>query len=111
MPELKVASRRLVRKCIDCGRSFNKGDEYYRNRYVFVDTDSLIEKDKVCAKEWLECVECVETREREEAHRRYLRESGLCLHEDTELHYSLISGEDCVYEPDYEECLICGAKM
>lgn len=111
MAEFKIASRKLSRTCVCCGRSFVKGDAYYRNRSVYVDRESDDGRDIVCANEWLECEACVMEARRLEGYRRYLREEGLCRHEDTIMHYSLISGEDYVQEPDYEECLICGAKV
>jgi hypothetical protein len=95
----KIASRKLKRVCEYCGKNFNKGDVYYINRYVFSDIDWVI------AFEFLICPKCKWKSEQRKARKATLPER--CKHPIIHTEYSYIPGE-CVMEPAYDYCAICG---
>jgi hypothetical protein len=95
-----IASRKLLRKCICCNKEFKKGDVYYRERKVFTDW-------VVMAFETLMCPKCKYKAEQHD--KRFKQFMEICIHPpkfcETAWHY--ITGE-CVQEPDYEFCILCG---
>lgn len=101
----KVAPRRLKLTCNECDCTIKKGDVYYRERIVYVDYEDV--EVKVYGYTFNHCARCIYMmKKREERFKRFV-ESGTCTHPITDWSYSLMYGEDYVYEPNYEECLVC----
>jgi len=98
----KIASRRLKRKCVCCGKTFVKGEVYYIDRKVFVC------EDEVFAYEWLVCARCKYYEERGKERRKHFIESGRCHHPFKREVWTPIPGEEWRYEPHHRECTICG---
>ncbi|MGG1480458.1 hypothetical protein ABE402_05910 [Bacillus smithii] len=99
----KVASRKLKRKCFSCGCNFKKGDVYYIDRKVFAYLDGVF------AHEYTYCAKC--KYKLEEHFRRFERFKPHCHHPIINTVWTPISGEEWRYEPDHDECLICGAWL
>ena len=95
-----IAKRRLKRCCQECGKSFKKGDVYYKVRKVFVD-------EIVCAFEFLICPKC--KYKMEQHNKRYKKFQKHCEHpqEFIDTQWCYIPGE-CVKEPNYDYCRLCG---
>lgn len=101
-----IASRKLKRACTHCGKNFVKGNVYYRIREVFAGGYD----QHIAAFEHLMCPSCKWRREQREV--RYKEFQKKCTHpeefSDTEWDY--IPGE-CVMEPRYDYCRLCGEKF
>lgn len=101
-----IASRKLKRTCEHCGRGFIKGNVYYKIREVFTE-----EYDQyIAAFEYLKCPKC---KWKEDRHKeRYEIFQKNCPHpeEFAETEWSYIPGE-CVKEPDYDYCRLCGERF
>lgn len=101
----RVASRKLIRKCIYCNKGFYKGDVYYINRKVAHFNGELY------ADEWLICARCKYYQEDKAERYKKFVESETCRHPVTSMIYTTIAGEDYVQEPSHEECDVCGRKV
>jgi DNA-directed RNA polymerase subunit RPC12/RpoP len=99
-----TAKRSLRRTCIECGRKFNKGDVYYRHREV------AEEYGEIFAYEYIECPKC--HHKQEHCRKRFEEFKKRCLHPDEFITtvWSYIPGE-CVKEPDYDYCRLCGTRF
>jgi hypothetical protein len=97
-----VASRKLKRTCIYCNRSFIRGDVYYKVREVYD-----IDECGIVACEYLICPRC--HYHDNEQRRRYKAFKEKCSHPENfrRTKYRYIPGE-CVQEPDYDYCDLCG---
>lgn len=96
----KVASRKLKRKCFSCGCNFKKGDVYYKYRDVYSGAIGVL------AYEWLMCPKC---KYKMDSHLSRLEQfKKNCHHPIVNTVWTPISGEEWRYEPDHDECLICG---
>ena len=95
-----IAKRRLKRRCQECGKSFKKGDVYYKVRKVFADVT-------ICAFEFLICPKC--KYKSEQHNKRYKKFQKQCEHpqEFIDTQWCYIPGES-VMEPDYDYCRLCG---
>ncbi|QIB26080.1 hypothetical protein [Caloranaerobacter azorensis] len=99
-----TAKRKLKRKCIDCNTNFKKGDIYYKAREVFE------EDGCVYANEYVICPKC---KWKEEKHReRFEKFQKSCEHPEwaIDTRYDYIPGE-CVKEPRYDYCRLCGTIL
>lgn len=97
----KVALRKLKRKCFSCGCSFRKGDVYYIKRVVYTYCGEIASAD-----EYIYCAKC--RYKIEEHNRRFERFKPHCHHPIIDTVWAPIPGEEWRYEPDHDECLICG---
>ena len=101
-----ISSRKLKRTCNHCGRGFVKGNVYYRVREVFTG-----EYDSYCvAFEHLMCPSCKWKKEQQGL--RYKEFQKKCIHPEkfADTEWSYIPGE-CVKEPDYDYCRLCGERF
>lgn len=100
-----VASRKLKRTCIYCNRHFNKGEVYYKKRTVFAG-----EGFDIVAHECLVCPKCKYKAEKHA--KRFEDFKTHCIHPNwaIETQYHYMAGE-CVMEPDYDYCSLCGAIL
>lgn len=96
-----IASRQLKRKCI-CGQGFLKGDVYYKHREV-----SDNGWGGIYAGEYLICPKCLYKSKQHKL--RYEKFKSICNHpeEFIETEWDYIPGE-CVKEPQYDFCRLCG---
>jgi hypothetical protein len=101
MPKRQVARMKLRRTCVYCGKHFNKGEVYYRHREV------AKEDGFVLAYEYLICPRC--NYKHIQSARRFERFKERCTHPPIFIgtKYSYIPGE-CIQEPDYNYCRLCG---
>ena len=101
-----IASRKLKRTCECCGRHFTKGNVYYKNREVY----PIEWSNGIMAVEYLMCPKCKWKEGRHKA--RYKEFQKHCTHpeEFAETEWSYIPGE-CVKEPDYDYCRLCGERF
>ncbi len=100
-----IAKRRLRRKCEFCNRTIYKGEVYYKHRTVFT------EENKVYGYTSYICPKC--KYKREQWHLRFLIfKHDKCTHpkEFIDTVYRYIPGE-CVKEPDYDYCRLCGTIL
>jgi uncharacterized protein (DUF2225 family) len=98
-----IASRKLKRTCVVCNTKFKKGNVYYRDRKVCADW-------VVMAFETLMCPKC---KYKARAHDIRFKEFEMfCTHPEKfcETAWSYITGE-CVKEPDYGFCTLCGKTL
>lgn len=97
-----VAQRKLKNRCIYCEKHFVKGDVYYKERHVNVDGYR-----KIYSYNLYECPKC--KYEREQHEKRYKAFQKICVHpeEFINLVWGYIPGE-CVKEPKYNQCRLCG---
>lgn len=98
----KVAPRKLKRTCSCCNKTFSKGEVYYIDRSV------LKEFGEIFAFEYLVCSRCHYSVELKNERRKRFIESGTCHHPFGREVWTPIVGEEWRYEPDHEECAICG---
>ena len=97
----KLATRKLERVCIHCGKSFRKGEVYYQHREVIQEESMIFD----C--EYLVCAKCNYQNLRQKE--RFDRFKTNCVHpqEFRETVYSYIHGE-AVKEPSHTVCRLCG---
>ncbi|MDF2563757.1 MAG: hypothetical protein K0Q53_152 [Massilibacillus sp.] len=99
-----IAIKKHKNGCDECGKQIIKGDVYYTKRKVFT------EDDKVYAWQYKVCAKCNYYGNHHSE--RYVKFTDKCIHPekfiDTEWRY--IPGE-CVKEPDYDYCRLCGAVL
>lgn len=100
--QLRFASRRIKEPCICCGKSFKKGDPYWRHRQVWTDDYD----GKISGFTHHICPRCKYQEEDRERRSRNLQER--CRHPEhmVEMQYSYIPGE-AVMQPDHYACRIC----
>lgn len=99
-----IAKRRLRRNCELCGKIILKGEVYYKKRTVFR------EDDKVYGYTTYICTRCKYRNEQREI--RFKKFQAECTHprEFIDTVYRYVPGE-CVQEPDYEYCRLCGSLI
>ena len=104
-----IATRKLKRTCEGCGKSFKKGEIYYKQRKIYFFEDGY-GSFKVLADEFLICPKC--KYKKEQRLKRYKEFQKVCVHPERfiETEWSYIPGE-CVKEPDYDHCLLCGGIL
>ena len=98
-----IASRKLKRTCACCNRHFAKDEMYYKIREVYP-----IEGESGCvAAEYLLCPKCKWKLKRHYERLEMFKKT--CSHPEKfiETEWSYIPGE-CVKEPDYNYCKLCG---
>lgn len=103
----KIAKRKLRCKCKCCGKEFLKGNVYYKERIVAVEEDFPIDKTIILAYNSYLCPKC--KYKQEQQNKRFLKFKGKCTHPEKfiETKYDYIPGE-CVQEPQYDYCRLCG---
>lgn len=96
-----VANRHLKRCCDYCGREFNKGDVYYRDREIMTSDSEIIR-----GYTFYKCPKCHYKRIQHE--KRYKKFQKNCRHPGKFIHevWSYIPGE-CIKQPDHFECGLC----
>ena len=96
-----VASRQLKRTCVQCDRTFYKGEVYYRERDIFEDAGFI------SASEFLICPRC--KYHNEQWWKRFAEFQKKCVHPKKFVYteYRYIPGE-YVQEPDYDHCSLGG---
>ena len=101
-----ISSRKLSRTCEHCGRRFLKGDVYYKNREVY----QIKWIKGIVAFEYLLCPRC--KWKEDQRKERYKVFQKHCIHPEkfAEAEWSYIPGE-CVKEPDYDYCRLCGERF
>ena len=95
-----IAKRKLKNTCECCGKHLLKGDVYYKERTV-VDEGVLYAYNSYL---------CPKCRYKEERHqKRFNKFKDVCKHpqEFIETEWDYIPGE-CVKEPQYDYCKLCG---
>lgn len=95
-----IAKRVLKRRCDCCNKPINKGEVYYKYRVVYADDGIYAFNIYYCAKD---------AYEQKEHEKRYKEFQKKCTHPQDfiETEWSYIPGE-CVKEPDYDRCRLCG---
>ena len=97
----RIPKSRKQYNCFSCGKSILKGSPYYQEKYVdFSEEGIYAQRLKICPK-------CVFMRSR--SSERFKRFKPNCHHPLKGTVYRYIPGE-CVQEPDYDECLVCGKR-
>lgn len=98
----KIPKSMIPHVCDYCGKSIPKGTVYYREKHLFKDGGEFLGSYtvKVCSK-------CLFKRNQRIG--RFKRFKSTCKHKIKDTVYGYIPGE-CVMEPQYDECLICGAR-
>ena len=101
-----VAQRKLKNTCLSCGKHFEKGDVYYKERRVDVE-EVLFNKSNIYACNLYKCPRC---KYKDEEHQKRFKEfSKICEHPDKFMNtiWGYIPGES-VREPEYFRCMLCG---
>ena len=96
-----LAKRKLKIRCISCNREIQKGEIYYKQRDIFK------EDEKIYSYSHILCPKC---NWNIKAHSERFKQYKLkCKHPTFAIktNYHYIPGE-CVMEPDYDYCLLCG---
>lgn len=94
-----AAKRILKRTCECCNKTINKGEIYYKQRFIY-DNDIIYAYNKYM------CAKCYYKMNKH--NNRYEKFKKECTHPNnfikTKWHY--IPGE-CIMEPNYNYCLLC----
>jgi hypothetical protein len=101
----RIKNARKAYICQNCGMPINRGNVYYRKK-EFDPPDDV--EDKPFFNEIIICPKCKYKEERSK--RRFAKFKEHCPHKVTTTMYRYIPGE-CVKEPDYDICLICGKRF
>lgn len=102
-----VAKYKSTKRCICCNKLISRGEVYYRERKVFED----IFDNKLHAWNYYCCARCnYETERQKERFENFIK-SDKCKHPRIDTVWGLISGEDYVQEPKYDQCEICRKIM
>lgn len=97
----RIPKSRKPHTCDLCGKQIPKGSPYYRNKQVdFVEGRAYSNERKVCP-------QCRYTNSMRQ--KRFESFKSKCQHPMIDTVYRYIPGE-CVQEPDYNVCLVCGKK-
>ena len=99
-----IASRKLKRTCGRCRQPFAKGNVYYKNREVYPLEFGCM------ALEYLMCPKCKWKEDQSKIRYEIFQKHCICPEEFTETEWSYIPGE-CVKEPDYSYCRLCGRRF
>jgi len=102
-----IAKRKLHCKCDYCNKTINKGEVYYKERIIKTYFDYENNKSKIYGYNLYECPKC--KYKGEQHFKRYLKFQKKCTHPEKfiETEYDYIPGE-CVKEPKYDYCRLCG---
>ena len=97
-----IAKRKHSNDCIYCNRAIEKGNVYYFERKV------VAEDGKVYSYQYKTCAKC--KYKQDQHNKRYERYTETCNHprKFIETVWSYIPGE-CVKQPDYDICRLCGS--
>lgn len=98
----KILRSKRPHTCDYCGKTIPKGTVYYREKHIIKDEDMIFYTyvTKTCPK-------CVF--KSKQGGERFKRFKPTCEHKITDTVYGYIPGE-CVMEPQYDECRICGTR-
>jgi hypothetical protein len=101
----RIKKARKAHTCQNCGYIIEKGEIYYRKKEFLPPHDV---EDRPFFNEIVICPKC---KYKEERHsERFEKFKEHCSHKVTTTMYRYIPGE-CVEEPDYELCLVCGKRF
>lgn len=101
----KIKRARKAHTCQICGHTIGKGEVYYKIKEFYPPYD---ENDKTFSYETSICPKC--KYKEEQSKMRFVKFKEHCPHKVTTTIYRYIPGE-CVQEPDYNICLICGKRF
>lgn len=101
----RIKKARKAHTCQICGQIIGKCKVYYRIKEFYPPYDG---NDKPFSYETSVCPKCKHKEERSKERLERFKEH--CPHKVTTTMYRCIPGE-CVKEPDYELCLVCGKRL